>query len=234
MNQKGTVSMLKMFRRLFSLFRRSKNRDDAGLPLPSLKPSTSDFPQPTDLKPKKPVSEPVPEIPSPREDSSFDLTVPARKPLHLGPPPQNPQIEKLKRVLNVLRAYVVNFGWPQESMELRAIVGAIVANLPTVEVANRDLERFIDQAIAASKSLDMESGLIDVTAQLLAEQVFVWLREQQTTVSNVVSAYLQQFAPDDETWEASKILGLVQTVVAVLNDGSLSRSGGTDARAKSS
>lgn len=105
-------------------------------------------------------------------------------------------------------------------------MGAIVANLTTVDIKNSELEKFIDDAIAAFDSLGMEASFVDVTAQLLAEQVAVWLKEQETTVTNVVSAYLQQFAPGDTSWESNQILGLVQTVVATLNDGSLSKSGG--------
>lgn len=109
---------------------------------------------------------------------------------------------------------------------MRAVIGAIVANLATVDVKNSQLEAFMDEAIAAFDSLGMESSLVDVTAQLLAEQVAVWLKEQETTVSNVVNAYLQRFAPEDVQWESGQVLGLVQTIVATLNDGSLSKSGG--------
>ncbi|MGB7247700.1 MAG: hypothetical protein WBC73_02085 [Phormidesmis sp.] len=137
-----------------------------------------------------------------------------------------PSIEDLKQVLNVLRAYVVTFGRPEADLELRAVIGAIVANLATVQVDNRQLEAFIDQAIAAFKSLGLEASLVDVSAQLLAEQVAVWLREQEVTISNVVSAYLQHFAPDNTVWNSGEVIGLAQTVVATLNDGSLSRSGG--------
>jgi hypothetical protein len=129
-------------------------------------------------------------------------------------------------VLNVLRAYVVTFGRPNSELELRALIGAIVANLPAVTIENRQLERFMDEAIAAFKSLGMEASLVDVTAQLAAEQVSVWLQSQEATVGNVLSAYLQGFAPDDAEWNAGELIGLVQTVISTLNDGSLSRSGG--------
>lgn len=135
-------------------------------------------------------------------------------------------LESLKQVLNVLRAYSVTFGRPDTLLELRSVIGAIVANLTTVNVENRRLEAFMDEAIAAFDSLGMESSLVDVTSQMLAEQVSVWLSEQETTVRNVVSAYLQQFAPEDVAWDSTSLLGLVQTVVAALNDGSLSKSGG--------
>ena len=126
----------------------------------------------------------------------------------------------------MLRAYVLTFGQPESDQELRSVIGAIVANLTTVQVENRQLEGFMDDAIAAFNSLGLEPSLVDVTAQLLAEQVSVWLAEQQAAVSNVISAYLQQFAPMGAVWNQGEILGLVQTVVATLNDGSLSRSGG--------
>jgi hypothetical protein len=139
---------------------------------------------------------------------------------------QKSSLENLKQVLNVLRAYVVTFGRPDSELELRAVVGAIVANLPSVVIENRQLERFMDEAIAAFKSLGMEAALVDVTAQLTAEQVSVWLQAQEGTVGNVLSAYLQGFAPDDAEWNAGELIGLVQTVISTLNDGSLSRSGG--------
>ncbi len=126
----------------------------------------------------------------------------------------------------MLRAYVLTFGQPESELELRSAIGAIVANLTTVQIENRQLEGFMDDAIAAFNSLGLEPSLVDVTAQLLAEQVSVWLAEQQATVNNVISAYLQQFAPMDAVWNRGEILSLVQTVVATLNDGSLSRSGG--------
>ena len=135
-------------------------------------------------------------------------------------------MKDLKIVLNVLRAYIVTFGDPDTRMDLRAVIGAIVANVITGDVDNRLLERFMDDVLAAYESLGADASLVDVTSQLLAEQVSVWLKTQQTTVSNVVSAYLQQFAPEDSTWDSGEILSLVQTTVAVLNDGSLSRSGG--------
>lgn len=142
-----------------------------------------------------------------------------------GGQPAARSIDDLKQVLNVLRAYTLTFGRPDSALELRAIVGAIVANLAAVTIENRQLEEFIDQTLAAFESLGMEAALVDVSAQLLAEQVDVWLREQVATVTNTVSAYLQQFAPDDAPRSPDDLLGLVQTVVAALNDGSLSRSG---------
>ena len=142
------------------------------------------------------------------------------------PPPKKSALGDLKPVLNVLRAYIVTFGQPESELELRAVIGAIVANLSTVTVENAQLEGFTDEAISAFKSLGLDPTLVDVSAQLLAEQVAVWRREQETTVTNVISAYLQQFAPDNVDWKTGAILNLTQTVVATLNDGSLSRSGG--------
>lgn len=135
-------------------------------------------------------------------------------------------LKDLRIVLNVLRAYIVTFGQPENELDMRAVVGAIVANVETVEVENERLEAFIDEAIAAYESLGTDASLVDVTAQLLAEQVAVWMKEQETTVANVVSAYLQQFAPEDSELTSGELLSLVQTVVATLNDGSLTRSGG--------
>ena len=136
------------------------------------------------------------------------------------------KFENLKQVLNVLRAYVLTFGRPAAEVDLRAVVGAIVANLPTVTIANDQLERFIDEVIVAFSSLGMEASLVEVTAQMLAEQVAVWLSEQEAIVNNVLSAYLQQFAPDHVVWNLPQVVNLTQTIVATLNDGSLSRSGG--------
>ena len=141
------------------------------------------------------------------------------------------RVKMLSRVITVLSAYLQTFGRPESDVDFRAVVGAIVANLPEVQIENKRLEGFIDEAIAAYSSVDNRS-VVDTTTQLLAEQVSVWLREQEVTVESVVSAYLQRFAPDDATWNAGDVLGLVQTVVATLNDGSLSRSGGRSLVAK--
>ncbi|MGB3296612.1 MAG: hypothetical protein WBB01_26810, partial [Phormidesmis sp.] len=145
-----------------------------------------------------------------------------------GPVPaaRNSKFDNLKQVLNVLRAYVVTFGQPGSEAELRAVVGAVVANVETVSVENQDLEKFTTEVIAAFKSLGIEASLVDVAAQHLAEQVAIWLKEQETMTSNVLSAYLQQFAPDDADWRPEDIIALTQTIVATLNDGSLSKSGG--------
>lgn len=141
-------------------------------------------------------------------------------------PPGSPNdLQDLKAVLNVLRAYILTFGRPDTELELRAVIGAIAANLETVTVANQALEPFIDRAVAAFRSLGMEATLVDVTAQLLAEQVAVWLQAQENTVKHVLSAYLQRFAPAHITWGSKELTGLVQTVIAALNDGSLSKSG---------
>lgn len=141
-------------------------------------------------------------------------------------PKQKAVLDDLKPVLNVLRAYVVTFGQPESEMALRAVVGAIVANLSEVTVENAELEGFIDEAIAAFKSLGVDPILVDVGSQLLAEQVAVWWREQEVTVTNVISAYIQQFAPDGTDWKTAAVMNLAQNVVATLNDGSLSRSSG--------
>lgn len=141
-------------------------------------------------------------------------------------PKQKSVLDDLRPVLSVLRAYVVTFGQPESEMELRAVVGAIVANLSNVVVENAELEGFTDEAIAAFERLGVDPVLVDVGSQLLAEQVVVWRREQEATVTNVISAYLQRFAPDDEDWKAAAVINLAQNVVATLNDGSLSRSGG--------
>ncbi|MGB3296709.1 MAG: hypothetical protein WBA76_00460 [Phormidesmis sp.] len=201
--------MLRLFRRFFNLFRRSKRRSINAPALPPAEP----------LPPNEQAN-----------DRSDDQRNSATSPMPSIPPRKNQtkrsNIKQLTPVLNVLRAYVLTFGEPASVLELRSLIGAIVANVTTVEIENKDLEGFMDEAIAAFKSLGLEPSLVDVTAQLLAEQVSVWLAEQQTIVSNVISAYLQQFAPMDATWNRGEILSLVQTVVATLNDGSLSRSGG--------
>lgn len=146
------------------------------------------------------------------------------------------RVKMLSQVISVLRAYLETFGRPESEVDYRAVIGAIIANLPDVAVKNERLEGFIDEAIAAYSSVGNGSSVIDATTQLLAEQVAVWLREQEVTVENVVSAYLQHFAPDDtassEQWNTAKVVALVQTVVATLNDGSLSRSGGRSLVAK--
>ncbi len=198
--------MFNLFRRLFNLFRRRPaNPPRAIAPAASNPPS-----RPIDPGTRSPSSDPL--VPS--KNATRNLST------------KNEQIQNLKQVLNVLRAYVVTFGRPSSDLELRAVIGAIVATLPTVQIDNSELEKFTNEAIAAFESLGLDPSLVDVGSQLLAEQVAVWLGEQQVSVSNVVSAYLQQFAPDNAVWASAEILGLVQTVVATLNDGSLSRSGG--------
>lgn len=142
------------------------------------------------------------------------------------PAVRNSKFDNLKQVLNVLRAYVVTFGQPGSEAELRAVVGAVVANMATVTVESKDLEKFTSEAIAAFQSLGIEAALIDVKAQHLAEQVALWLKERETMASNVLSAYLQQFAPDDADWRPENVIALTQTIIATLNDGSLSKSGG--------
>jgi hypothetical protein len=225
--------MLHLFRRLFNLFRRSTKESD----------QTSD--QRIEPSRSNPASNPssnqsaktsLPGKPSSRhvEAGSRSIVPDSLGSGSLGPSKnsannlqiKNLHIQNLKQVLNVLRAYVVTFGRPSSDLEMRAVIGAIVAVLPAVQIENSQLEGFANEAIAAFESLGLEPSLVDMSAQLLAEQVAVWLREQQATVSNVLSAYLQQFAPDNATWTPGDILGLVQTVVATLNDGSLSRSGG--------
>ncbi|MEM6449637.1 MAG: hypothetical protein AAF703_04905 [Cyanobacteria bacterium P01_D01_bin.105] len=146
--------------------------------------------------------------------------------------PRISRVKMLSQVINVLQAYLETFGRPESDVDFRAVIGAIVANLTTVQVKNERLEGFIDEVIAAYGSVDSSSAIVDTTTQLLAEQVAVWLREQEVTVENVVSAYLQEFAPIGETWDAGRLIALVQTVVATLNDGALSSSGGRSLVAK--
>lgn len=249
----GLFAMFRFFRRLFGWMRRRKPSPSPALPpsesqgsvdgvetnnaaserrnrqpstpapsTPATGVSSPDLPSPEnsalpdDKRPSAPLENSQPSSPpvssmSPSSESSASATSP---------------IENLKQVLNVLRAYVVTFGRPASEIELRAVIGAIVANLTTITIENSQLERFMDDAVAAFESLGTEASLVDVTAQLLAEQVSVWLREQESTVQNVVSAYLQQFAPDDAVWNSGEVISLVQTVIATLNDGSLSNSGG--------
>ena len=204
--------MFRMFLRFFNLFRRrKKTQPPVAKPLPPADSSGGTLPGAEKSPKLNPADALSPLSPMPPE------TAPAQKPS---------SIKNLSLVLNVLRAYITTFGQPESDLELRAVIGAIVANLVEVRVENSRLERFIDEAIAAYQSIGKDATLVDVTAQLLAEQVAVWLREQELTVSNVLSAYLQQFAPDDARWETGEIISLVQTVIATLNDGSLSRSGG--------
>ncbi len=227
--------MFRKFLRFFNIFRLFKKKTNNQVPaLPaSNDEETPDFSKASDVVTRS--STPLPSVPP---DMPADSSAPSPNPATQSAEPprdlpgrpkrnQPASIKNLSQVLNVLRAYVVTFGQPENNLELRATIGAIVANLTTVQIENAQLERFIDEAIAASKSLGVDPTLVDVSAQLLAEQVSVWRREQEATVSNVVSAYLQQFAPDDTDWQKTgELLSLVQTVVATLNDGSLSRSGG--------
>lgn len=204
--------MFQLFRTLFNLFRRSPQKSSRKRPKISSKKLDSQSPSPgNSMRPTDPTT----------QSSNNDLEGSS---VSLGN--QQTSLKNLKLVLNVLRAYIVTFGQPNSDLELRAIVGAIVANLPAVLIENSRLEAFIDRVLTAYESIGKEASLVDVTSQLLAEQVSVWLQEQETIVGNVLSAYLQRFAPEDSQWEDSQILSLVQTVIATLNDGSLSRSGG--------
>ena len=212
--------MFRLFRALFNIFRRSP-APSSTLALPTAKPS--------DHPPSGLPDAPLSESPMPLTTASDDLdpTAPeARSGADSLRSARQSKLQNLKQVLNVLRAYTVTFGRPDTALDLRAVVGAIVANLTTVSVENSQLERFIDEAIAAFDSLSQDANLVDVAAQLLAEQVFVWLREQENAVEQVASAYLQQFAPTDAAWKSNQILALLQTIIATLNDGSLSQSGG--------
>ena len=211
-----------MFRWLRRLFRRSRRSERP--PDRNVERDLNGLNEPDE---RKNADDRVPVAPSTEQPSTEQ---PAEQPAESQPvkktSAEKSALDDLKPVLNVLRAYVVTFGQPESEVELRAVIGAIVANLSTVTVENARLERFTDEAIAAFESLGLDPTLVDVSAQLLAEQVAVWRREQETTVTNVISAYLQQFAPDNVDWKTGAILNLTQTVVATLNDGSLSRSGG--------
>ncbi|MBE9062006.1 hypothetical protein [cf. Phormidesmis sp. LEGE 11477] len=140
-------------------------------------------------------------------------------------PSSDARIENLKQVVNVLRAYSITFGQLEDELELRAVVGAIAASIATVSIKDRQLEPFIDEAIAAYSSLGTDASLVDAGAQLLAEKASIWLDEQEIAIINIMNAYLQQFAPEDADWQTNDIIGLAQTIIATLNDGSLSRSG---------
>ncbi|EDX83896.1 hypothetical protein S7335_1593 [Synechococcus sp. PCC 7335] len=135
------------------------------------------------------------------------------------------QIEDIKQVATVLQAYTTTFGQPDDELELRAIVGAIAASVATVSIENRKLELFIDRVIVAYRTLEPDALVVETGAQLLAEKASIWLKEQETAVRNIMNAYLQRFAPKDMDWQTSDTVGLAQTIIATLNDGSLSRSG---------
>ena len=186
------------------------------------KPAIPDSPIPDSPIPNLPNPSPEPTVPK-NDRRQLPHSEPASR---SRKPQQKSALDDLKPVLSVLRAYVVTFGQPESEMELRAVVGAIVANLSEVTVENAELEGFTDEAIAAFKSLGVDPILVDVGSQLLAEQVAVWWREQEAVVTNVISAYIQQFAPDGADWKTAAVTNLAQNVVATLNDGSLSRSSG--------
>ena len=142
-----------------------------------------------------------------------------------GQPSSDSRIEDLKQVVNVLHAYGMTFGQLDDELVLRAVIGAIAANIATVSIENSQLESFIDEAIATYRTLETDASLVDASTQLLAERAAIWLDEQETAVSNVMIAYLQQFVPEEVDWQTSDTVELVQTIVATLNDGSLGRSG---------
>lgn len=168
----------------------------------------------------------------PVDDSSALLETALLETAPTDEQPAGAKIGQLKQVLSGFRAYVATFGQPGSELERRAVMGAILAALATDENSRIEgqiesqLERLIDEAIAALESLGPDDSPVDVTTQLLAEQAAVWLQAQEATAGNVISAYLQQFAPDGTVWTESEIAGLALTVIATLNDGSLSRSGG--------
>ncbi len=204
--------MANLFRRFLNLFRRKNAQTDAFEATDSLAGKSAD--NPTDLSNRSTAT--------PNSSSSLPAVAVTTQ------PSSDPRIENLKQVVNVLRAYSVTFGQPENELELRAVVGAIAAIVATVQIENSKLEPFIDEAIAAYNSLGTDASLVDVGAQLLAEKASVWLAEQENAVSNIMSAYLQQFAPEDADWQTSDIVGLAQIIIATLNDGSLSRSGGKE------
>ena len=198
------------FRKLFGLAGQS---DDDG--------AAAVLPQVTDRSPNVTADPAAAAEPGQKPTGSLPEKLPEKLPESST---ESSTIDRLKQVLSALRAYAVTFGPPDSELELRAVIGAILVNVATVK--NSQIEEFINEAIAALDSLGPDNSPVDVTAQLLAEQADVWLQAQEETISNVLSAYLQQFSPDDAVWSADEIARLVQTVIATLNDGSLSRSGG--------
>ncbi|MEO0770150.1 MAG: hypothetical protein AAFY72_12095 [Cyanobacteria bacterium J06649_4] len=208
--------MFRFFRRLFNVFRRSPKQARETPVAPPLDSSPPSFSPPDSSPPDTDM--PQDSDRTNRTDPNSGGSIAAERAAERAAEQQT-SMKNLKVVLNVLRAYVVTFGEPGTQLDLRAVIGAIVANVETVEVENSRLERFMDDAIAAYASLGADASLVDVTSQLLAEQVSVWLKTQQRTVSNVLSAYLQQFAPVVSDWESNQILGLVQTIIATLNVG---------------
>ena len=134
--------MFRLFRALFNIFRRPQQSPER----PKISPGNQSNPQPA------PASKPaVPQDPSP--DNRTESTVPPSSPnppMSLETPsspkptptpspstPRQSSFANLKQVLNVLRAYTVTFGRPDTPLALRAVVGAIVANLTTASVASR-------------------------------------------------------------------------------------------------
>ena len=225
--------MSELFRGFFNIFRQKAAPSDGSEPVaPDLATSEPITPNAVAFDPIN-SSTVSPADPSPADSSLGPSSLDASAEVAMtnranqnNRPASDSRIENLKQVVNVLRAYSITFGQPENQLELRAVVSAIAATVATVSIENSRLESFIDEAIAAYSSLGTDASLVDVSAQLLAEQASIWLNEQETAVSNIMSAYLQRFAPEETDWQTSDVVRLAQTIVATLNDGSLGRSGG--------
>ena len=117
------------------------------------------------------------------------------------------------------------FGTPESDLELRARIGALLKMMEAgsaLPLAPAEIESTIDLVIAAFQvRAEAETGRWVKAARQ-------WMREQADQLTDVVSAYVKEFATQEwaQQIEQSELAAVVSTSVAVLGDGKLSPSEG--------
>ena len=191
--------MFRLFRSFFNIFRRKPKAPDR----PNI--VLGKTPEPTPNPTETPEEAATRSGTDPAENSSptTPSEMPSERPSEnsiTSSRPRRPSFENLKQVLNVLRAYTVTFGRPGTPLELRAVVGAIVANLTTVDVKNSQLEAFMDEAIAAFQQV------VGLSEAIRRQQAMEILPPRLEATYRALAVLLQQSARNSE---AQRVLSLI-------------------------
>jgi tellurite resistance protein len=137
-------------------------------------------------------------------------------PMSIQPTTTISSTNHLYKLLEALQLYTETFGKPKSDLDLKATVAALMTVMGVSAAAVGDLDAFAQKAVDAFK----KKQVLQTQLTEIVKQAQGWLQKQEGDLLNVVSSYVQQFAP---AITQSELIDVLPVAIAILNsDGKVS------------
>ncbi len=120
-----------------------------------------------------------------------------------------------KNLTNNLQAYVSRFETANTPEELAAISSSILRfqqKQGNIAIAPEQYEHLVQQAVQQFNAKDTVNSIVDSTTATLIQDVAQWRQTLENQVLNTLTAYIQNFQPDQELDVPKTVLSIIPLI----------------------